>query len=82
MMIINPIPAVSVNQAGAWLEQRLGFYRLEKFPISNRVDEYKRLVSQHDWIFLSKLGRVDFSGEETNHVVVLDAKTQLVYDST
>ena len=43
LMTIHPLPAVSVAQAGMWLEQRLGSYRLENVPIPNRVDE-------EDWL--------------------------------
>lgn len=82
MMEINPMPAVSVAQASAWLEQQLGSFLLENVSILHGIHEEECLVSQNDGIFVSRLRGLDSSGEEIDHVVVLDAKRQLVRDLT
>ena len=82
MMNIHPMPAVSVAQARAWHEQRLGSYCLEKVSVPIRFDEEDWLDSQLDGNFLFRLGIMDCSGEEIGHVVVLDTQRQLMYDYT
>ena len=80
MMFLKSMSASSISQAGAWLEKHLRSFRLEKVNLPDELEEEEWLVQQQDGIFLARLGGWGASGEEIDHVVVVDSRKQLVYD--
>ena len=80
MMFLKSMLVSSISQAGTWLEKHLRAFRLEKDNLPDELEEEEWLVQQQDGIFLARRGRLDASGEEIDHVVVVDSRKQLDYD--